>query len=449
MTGFSSLSQMALAIRGRWKLATAVAAMTFVGIIAVTAMMPPRYTATAWVYFNSRASDTIVDNDSIGLAAYINAEVDLMRSQRVLQKVASDPVLLNDPRTLEQSQRHQKGNAPLKDWLVNYINKNVTIASAKGGRTVSIAAEFDDPKWSTMVADRMAKAYLDTAVDLRVSPAKRNVAFFRVQKNARAAELAAYQAKLDAFLKATGMTGLEAKSDADELELRTLADRLGATEAARAGTSAQSGLGSVDTAVAAGTISNSVVQQLRAQIASQSAALRELSVLSGPNYPAVVQVRERLSELEGQLAAELSKIERGMVRSARVADRESAGISALEAGKRAEISASSADRARLQVLTGEVARAKTNYDAVAARLAEVELASAVEAPNAAILTPASLPRGPSFPNWVTVFAFALAAAVVCGVIAALVKELLVPRVRSHQDLQMLLGGAPVLCDLAS
>lgn len=450
MTGFSSLSQMVLAIRGRWKLASAVAATTFIGIMAITATMPPRYTATAWVYFNNRASDTIVDNnDSIGLAAYINAEVDLMRSARVLQKVASDPVLLNDRRTLEQSDRHQKGNAPLKDWLVGHINKHVTVASAKGGRTVSIAAEFDDPEWTTMVADQIAKAYLDTAVDLRVSPAKRNVAFYKAQKAARAAELAAHQARLDAFLKATGMTGLEAKSDADEMALRSLADRLGATEAARAGTSAQSGLGGADTAVSAGTISNSVVQQLRAQIASQSAALRELSVLSGPNYPAVIQARERLSELEGQLASELSKVARGMERNDRAADRESAGISALEAGKRAEISASSANRARLQVLSGEVARAKTNYDAVAARLAEVELASAVQAPNAAILTPATLPRGPSFPNWPVVFVFALAAAVVAGVIAALLKELLVPRVRSRQDLEMLLGGAPVLCDLAS
>lgn len=450
MNGFSSLSQMALAIRGRWKLALAVAAVTFLGILAITAMLPRRYTATAWLYFNSRASDTIVDtNDTIGLAAYINAELDLMRSQRVLRKVASNQALLADPRTIRQSQRHQKGSAPRSEWLVGFISQHVTVGSAKGGRTVSVAAEFDDPQWTAMVADLVAKAYLDTAVELRVSPAKRNVAFFKAQKQARANELASHQATLDAFLKATGMTGLEAKSDTDELELRALSERLGATEAARAGSMAQSRIGGVDSAVSAGTISNSVVQQLRSQIAGQSATLRDLLVLSGPNYPAVVQARERLAELEGQLTAELAKIERGMERSSRAADRESAGISALEAGKRASISASSGNRARLQVLIGEVARAKTNYDAVAARLGEVELASAVEAPNAAILTPATLPRGPSFPNWPLVIVFAFGAALVCGIIAALIKELFVPRVRSRHDLEMLLGGAPVLCDLAS
>jgi succinoglycan biosynthesis transport protein ExoP len=448
MTGFTSISQMALAIRGRWKLGTAVALAVFVTLIAIVAVLPSRYTATAWVIFNNRGSDAIIDkNDSLGFAAYVNGEVDLIGSRRVLQRVANDPALLKDPRTLAQSERHQKGGAPLQDWLVEYIGNHVSVSSAKGVRTVAIAAEFDDPNWATLVANLIAKAYLDTAVDLKVAPARRNVAFFRAQTDARAAELATEQARLAAFLKETGMTGLEAKSDADELQLRTLAERLSATEAAKAGTSAQSGLGGIDSAVAAGTISNPVVQQLRAQIAGQSATVRDLEVLSGPKYPPLIQARERLAELEGQLAAELAKVARGVARTARAADLESAGISALEANKRAAITASSANRARLQVLTSNVERAKTNYDAVAARLAELELASAVEAPNAAILTQAATPRGPSFPNWPLVVLFAAAAALVAGLLAALIKELLVPRVRSRHDLQALLG-APVLCDLA-
>lgn len=450
MTGFASISQMALAIRGRWKLAFAVGLAVFAVICAVVAFLPQRYTATAWVIFNGRGSDAIVEkNDSQGFAAYVNGEVDLISSRRVIQKVADDRALLADPRTLRQRDRHQKGRAPLRDWLVDHIGKNITVTSPKGARTVSIAAEFDDPKWTATVANLVAKSYLDTAVDLKVSPARQNVAFFRTQTAERAAELASVQATLDAFLKATGMTGLEAKSDTDELELRALAERMGATQAEKAGSAARSGLGGIDTAVAAGNINNPVVQALRAQIATQSASLRDMTVLSGPNYPAVVQAKARLSELEGQLAAELGKVARGIERNDIAVGRETAELGALEARKRASITATSADRARLQVLTGDVTRAKANYDAVAARLADVELQSAVEAPSAAILSSAYVPRGPSFPNWPAVIVFALAAGIVLGVIAALVKELLVPRIRSRDDLQALLGGAPVLCDLTA
>ena len=450
MHGFSSIGQMALAIRGRWKLAAAVAAAVALAVCLIAALLPPRYAATAWVVFNNRGSDAIVDkNDSLGFGAYVNGEVDLIGSRRVIQRVAQDPVLLADPRTRRQQQRNQKGKAPLGDWLVDWIGRNVTVASAKGTRTVSIQAEFDDPVWAATVANRVARSYLDTAVDLKVTPARANVAFFRSQAASRAAELTRAQQELDDFLRATGMTGLEAKSDSDDLQLRTLAERLGASQVEKAGSSAQSSVGGADAAVSAGTITNPVVQQLRGEIASQSATLRDLTVLSGPNYPAVAQARARLDELRGQLAVELGKITAGVARNTLAAGRESAAIGALAARKRQAIAATAANRSRLQVLGGNVDRAKANYDAVAARLADVELQSAVEAPSAAILSPAAVPRGPSFPYWPLIVLLAAAAGITAGVIAALIKELLVPRVRSGFDLQQLLGGAPVLCDLGA
>ncbi len=450
MNGFSSLSQMSLAVRGRWKLASLVGGGVAIAICLVAAMLPPRYTATAWIVFNNRASDAIVDkNDSLAFSAYVNGEVDLIGSRRVLQNVASQPELLKDPRTLAQQERYQKGKAPLQDWLVDHIGRNTVVASARGVRTVSIATQFDDPVWAATVANLVARSYLGTAVDLKVSPARQNVAFFKAQTATRAAELAREQAELQAFLKATGMTGLEANSDADELQVRALSERLGTAQATRAGTAAESGTGGIDAAVSAGMIASPVVQQLRGAIATQSAALRDMKVLSGPNFPAVVQAQARLDELQGQLAAELAKVSRGIERRNIVAGREGAEIGALEAGKRQMLTATAANRARLQLLNGNVARARANYDAVAARLADVELQSAVDAPSAAILSPATPPRGASFPNWPLVVLLALAAGAVSGVLAALTKELLVPRVRSRLDLETLLGGAPVLCDLTA
>jgi uncharacterized protein involved in exopolysaccharide biosynthesis len=449
MHGFSSITQMVLAVRGRWKLATAVGITVFVLIIAIAAMIPPRYTATAWIVFNNRGSDAIVDKaDSQAFGAYVSSEVDLIGSRRVLQFVAASPAVLTDARTLAQQVRYQRGQAPLSVWLVDHIGANVTVASAKGTRTVSIATQFDDPAWAATIANAIADSYLSTAVDLKVSPARRNVAFFAAQAKARAAELARVQAEFAAFLDSTGMTGMEATTDIDELQLRALAERAGVAQAQRAGTSAASRLGGVDTAISAGAISSPVVQQLRASIAAQSAELRDLQVLSGPNFPTVVQARERLNELQGQLASELGKVARGVDRSDRVAGLESAGIAELQTRKRQAVTASAEDRSRLQVLSGNVARAKANYDAVAARLADVELQSALEAPSAAILSPATTPRGASFPNWSLVILVALAAGSIAGIIAGLVKEILVPRVRSRSDLEALLGGAPVLCDLA-
>ncbi len=450
MHGFSNISQLVLAVRGRWKLASLVAVWVFLAILVIAALLPARYTATAWIVFNNRGSDAIVDkNESQGFSAYVNGEVDLIGSQRVLQHVAANTAILADPRTLAQQSRHQRGAAPLAAWLVDHIARNITVVSAKGTRTVSIAADFDDPVWAATIANAVANSYLATAVDLKVSPARRNVVFFTAQARARAAEMRRVQAELDIFLRTTGMTGLEATSDTNELQLRTFAERAGVAATRRAGTAAESRMGGVDSAVSAGSITSQVVQQLRGSIAAQAAALGELKVLSGPNFPAVIEAQARLDELERQLASELGKVANGINRNNRVAALESSQIGALEKQKREDVTATAANRARLQVLAGNVSRAKANYDAVAARLADVELQSALEAPSAAILSSATTPRGASFPRWPLVILLALAAAVLAGIIAGLVKEMLVPRVRSRDDLEALLGGVPVLCDLAA
>ena len=428
----------------------AVALLVASSILVVAAFLPPRYASTAWIVFNNRGSDAIVDkNDSLAFQAYVNGEVDLINSRHVLQRVASDDALLRDPQTLAQRDRHQRGTAPIGDWLLDHIARNLTVTSAKGTRTVAISTEFDDPVWAASVANLVARAYLDTAVELKVTPARQNVAFFRRQKAARAAELAAAQTELEAFLRATGMTGLEANTDTEELQMRVLAERLGDARVEQAGTAIRSGLGGIDAAISAGNISNPAVQQLRSSIAAQSAILRDLQVLSGPNYPAVVQARARLSELEGQLSAELGKVARGVDRNNIAVTRKSGQISAMEAQKRQLLTETAGNRAKLAELTAGVTRARVNYDGVAARLADVELQSALETPNAAVLSAATVPRGASFPNWLNIAALALAAGITFGIIAAIVKEMLVPRVRSRSDLETMLRGAPVLCDLTA
>lgn len=450
MHGFTSLSQVATALRGRWKWGVLVAAALFAAIVAVCAVLPRVYTATAVVVFNTRGSDAIVDkNDTLSFNSYINGEVDLITSRRVMQRAAADPAFRDDPLTAAQIVARRQGKAPVQDWLADFLAGRTQVTAAKNVRTVSIAVESDDARFAALAANAVARAYLATSLELRVSPARTNVQFFRARKAERAGELAQAQARLDAFVRKTGLTGYEGRTDADDLQLRALAERLSAARADEAGASAANAVGNVGAAVSAGQISNPVISQLRQEIAVQSAALRDMTVLSGPNYPPVVQARARLDELQAQLAAETAKAAQGIARQSAAVTQESARIGALEADKRRTLSAGAADRSRLEVLNGDVARAKANYDAVATRLAELELQSTLEAPNAAILSPARAPRGPSFPDWPLVIAAGGIAALLAGALAALGVELLYPRVRSREDLEVLLGGAPVLCDLTA
>ena len=450
MTGFTSLSQIAGVLRARWRLSAIVGTVVLASVLIVTALLKPSYSAEADIVFNSRTTDAIVDRgDGTTFNAYMTAEVELLTSRRVIARLAADPKFLAQPSV--KALISAKGWQPLvlTDRLVAMINAALTVVNDKNSRTVTVTAVAHDPDLAALIANGVSRAYLDTNLDLRVAPARTNVAFYRQQKVNRRNELTAASARLDGFLRATGMTGREIASGADDTQLRVLAQERTTSQAQLAQSSAEVAVGDVASGVAAGNIVNPVVQRLRSDIADQTAALADLTVLRGPNFPSVIQARERLAELRQQLARENATIADGLRRrnaSAGLAERR---MGALEAGKRADLSSSASQRSMLAALTGEVDRAKANYDAVTARLAEVELASSLEAPNAAVLSAALPPTTPSFPSWPLAIVVAVVMGIVSGLLAALLAELRHPLVRSVRDAEFALGGAPVLCDMAA
>ena len=93
MNGFTSLSQVATALRARWKWIALVAATVLVAVVVACAVLPRIYTATSVIVFNTRGSDAIVDkNDTLSFNSYVNGEVDLRRGRQL----AVDDVVLVD-----------------------------------------------------------------------------------------------------------------------------------------------------------------------------------------------------------------------------------------------------------------------------------------------------------------------------------------------------------------
>lgn len=449
VTEFRSLEQIGIIVGERWRRIGGVAAIVLLVICAVCAALPSSYTANVDIIFNPRASDPVADKaDTTAMNAYVSGEVDLINSREMLFRLAGDPTFANDPLTRQQANRYKKGLGPQRDWLIPFINKSVTVTNVKNSRRVTITAVADDRRFAALMANGLARWYLWKNLSLRVMPEQRNVAFFAQQKAQRLVELNTAQQALQAFLKTSGMSGLEAKSDVEDLQLRSLGEKLSQSQTELAATAAERAVGGANTAVSAGTISNAALQALRSDIATQSAALSELAIIRGPNYPAVVQTRARLSELEGQFRAETGRIEQGLQRRNAAALRESRQIGALERDKRLSIGSSSANRGQLALLSGEVERAKAAFDAVALQLVRASLAASLGQPNAAILSPATPPLAPTFPRWPLIIVFGVFAGLACGIMVALASELIGPRVRSVRDLEWTLG-APVLCDMAA
>lgn len=448
MNRFSSLEQVALTLRARWRLVGAVAALVLAVVLGGTALVAPTYSAAANIILNTRSTDAIVDaGDGTTFNAYITAELDLLTSERVLLRVAADPLFIADPVARAQFAALGYPERPAPMRLVGLLRRSLTVTNIKNTRTVTIRADATDAGFAALIANRVAAAYLATNLDLRVAPARANVVFFRQQKARRSVELAASRARLDDFLRTTGMTGSENDGAAYVAELGALATQRAISETQLAQSSAEVAVGGIAEGIALGTIVNPVVQRLRSDIAEQSATLADQLVVRGPNFPTVVQARERLAELQTQLAAETARVGAGLRRRNVSAGNEAARLGRLEANARSTLSASAGGRSRLSALQGDTERAKANYDAVTLRLAQVELTSQLEQPNAAVLSQANAPSEPTGPSWSMSLIAGALAGLTAGIGAALMLELRRPCVRSWRDVELALN-APVLSDMA-
>jgi polysaccharide biosynthesis transport protein len=449
--GFQNLNQILVALAARWKLMAAMAVAVPLVVLAALLILEPKYQSTATVIFDTRGSDpTAQKTDNQSMSSLVAGEIDLMRSRRIVDQLGKDPAILADPVIQKHWQENRKGKAKMGVWLANYVKPLVSVSTnSRQSRAIDITVQEGNPAFAQLIANGLAKAYLDTNLELRVSPARQNVEWLAKQKALRFADFRATQKELEAFLRKTGMTGSEIDASVSELKLRSLSSELAKAQVDRAkAVSVIEALGP-EAAISTGQISSPTVQSLRTQIAEQNVLIQELSSKYGPNHPTMMAGHRRLESLRTELDREIGKAAQTLRQQGASTIGEERRVQAMTDDQRRSISVGAGKRSELSILSANVVRAKRAYDVVAEALTQLQLASSLEQPNARILTQAQLPQKPSFPNWGFSLALAALAGILLGVVLALAMELIRQPVRLRSDLERLFPGVPILSEMPS
>jgi polysaccharide biosynthesis transport protein len=447
--GFYSLGQLATAVVAHWKtVALATLAALSLALLYLS-LTPKSYVSTTSVIFHTQGSDPVSNkSDVLSFATYMVSETELMTSQRVLARLANDPAFAQNKSVIATWKKATNGKQPLAKWLRQTLPGMVKAKTGKQSRVVDLRVEARDPKFAAAVANGLAQAYLDTNLELRVSPARQNAKWFERQKQVRFDALGGAQAKVSAFLRKTGMTGLEIKSDIDDVQLRTLSSELSQVQAKRASVDSQQQNVNTSSALGIGLINNPTAQQLRTAIADQKVIIENLSGELGPNHPRLQAAEQKLSSLQAEFESEINMVSRDLGSRRRSVQSEEAKIRRLTDQQRNTISTSSANRAQLGVLLDDVERARSAYAQVSTRLSEIELASALEKPNASVLFEATAPNRAAAPNWSFTLIFSMIAGLLSGTLMAIIAELLQPKIRHPADFEHHFPTTPLLCELS-
>lgn len=435
------ISQFLSVLWARKWVALLVFLLTVGTTVAVSLMLPKKYTATAALVIELRPDPVggmLFAN--IGASSYMATQVDILASDRVARRVVENLRLSENPQLRDQWMEATQGVGSIDSWLAGWIKGGLEVQPSRESNLINVSYTSPEPRFAAAMANAFVQAYLDTTLDLRVDPARQYSTFFDSRAKELRDALERAQAKVSDFQRDKGIIATDERLDIETARLQELSSQLVALQAVSAESNSRQALARGESADRLPEVLNSgLVSTLRADLGRAEARFQELSSRLGENHPQLVEARASITELRSRLNAEMRRVSGGASVANTINRQREAEVRASLELQRAKVLKLKSLRDESAVLIKDVENAQRAYDAVLARRDQTNLESRTTQTNAQSLTQASPPSTPSAPKIVMNTLLSIVVGAMLGIAAVLLLEFLDRRVRVPTDLIDALG----------
>lgn len=440
-----TFAQLFSALRARWPIMAASTAIGTAAALGYSLWVPSKYLSNAVVVLDSKGNDPIAGGSGGMSPALLATQFDIIRSDRVARLALQRTGMLDSDQLRAMWQKNTGGQGSYAQWAASFIKQGLKVQPSRESNVVTIGYEAVEPRMAAALANAFAQSYVDVALDLRISPAKRYAQNFdeslvRAKKRldeARAA-LSGYEREHD-LVSSGGRFDIELNR-LTELQQQVVLQQSASADSDSRATQTRSG--QADRLI--DVMQNPVVTGIKSNLVAEEARLRQMSSQLGDAHPQVQQSKALVAELKAKLDREISKVSDSVVVSSRVNKAREADVYRAYEKQRQKVMALKETHDTAAVLAKEVESAEQSYDSIAARLNLTSLEGQASLPNVNLLSAAEEPSAPTSPIiWLNVMVgFVLST--VLGVIAAFYIEMRNRLVRSEEDLSEVLGEAPMI-----
>ncbi len=458
-----NISRALSVLRSHWRWPLGLAASLSALVLAAYLVLAPNWRATAEVIIDSRGVERLLDSirDSAPTpTTVVTTEMDVIRSEVVMRRMlvalgllapaaGSQPPALATPErevaaglAAEREARWRKetkGKVEYAGWLLKWLAKAVNVQPAAiSSNVVMIQVDYRDPVQAGLLANAIARAYLDVAVDQSVAPTLQTVRFFSEQVEQVRAKLQSAQAARSRFQRENGVVAVQEGADLESVLMGEMA--LAATQARAHGAdvAARSGTASANPGNSPDVMQAKVVQDLSTDLARQRAQMADMSTRLGAMHPQVIAQQQQIEELQRRLDGEALRITQSVELSSRSASGSGRAVQALLREQRDRVMALKQAREQLGVLQQDVDVAQRAYNQAQEHhdLAAARNDSQLSASR--LLAAASAPIDPTRPPLVLALAFTVLGGLLLGTGGAFVAEQRRPIMRQGDDVTALL-----------
>lgn len=435
-----TFSQLMSVLKARWLVALLVLVVTVGTTVAVSLLLPKQYTANASVVVDFKPDPLTVMVGGLATSGYMATQVDVMNSERVALRVVRNLKLAENPQVRGQWLEATGGEGNIESWLVETFRKQLDVTPSRESSVITVAYKAPDPQFAAGMANAFVQAYLQTALELRVDPAKQYSSFFDSRAKEARDALEKAQSRLSAFQKDKGIIATDERLDVENARLNELSSQVVMLQALASESGSRQAYARGDSAdKLQEVLNNPLISGLKADLSRAEAKLQELNSKYGDNHPQVVEAQANIAGLRSKVDAEVRRVTGGVgVNNAINRQREAEIRAALET-QRSKVLRLKAVRDEGAVLQRDVESAQRAFELVMQRLNQSTLEAQNTQSNINLLTAATPPLEPSSPKLVlnTVLAIFLGLLLALGL--ALLLEMMDRRVRSVDDVSGVLG----------
>jgi polysaccharide biosynthesis transport protein len=444
-----------MVMKRKWLILSIALVFTVLGGVRVS-LLTPLYRATVRIQIEREPAKIVEGGTTApaeaGSSDFLRTQYELLKSLALAERVASSLRLAEDPGffkprnitllgLLTQGQGHEA--APFsasQAQAAGVVLANMSVQPVLGSRLADISYLDPSPARAQQIANGYADAYIASNLDKRFEANTYAKTFLDDQTKQLKIRLEESEKTLLNFAEREKI--IETTDKASIAENNLAAANAAAGQLISERIRSEQLWRQVENATAINLpqlLSNNVIEVLRGQRKALQTEYQEKSESFKPSYPAMVQIANKIKEVDKQLAAEVDTIRNSLKAAFETALSQEKEMKARIETLRAEVLDLQKRGIEYNSLKREVDSNRGLYNSLLQRYKEVDIAGGVGTNNVFVVDRATVPGAPSEPNLSRSLILSLALGLGAGVALALFLEMLDDRVRAPEEVEQLSG----------
>lgn len=445
-------------VRRRWTVFITIGVLV-IGTIIATAMMTPIYRGTTVVQIE-RDSGKVLEYQAVTAEEAVNdkdfyqTQYELLRSRTLARRVI-EQLGLRDSGALMPGKPEPTlfggiivdliGAADKEDGslpeqrspdLETLFLESLVIQPVRNSRLVRLNYFSTDPNEAALVANTIASSFVDMSLERRFEASAYAKNFLEERLKQVRADLEDSERAMIRYTQERGIINQEDKLGILTEKLKEMNRAQVQVEAERIAAESQyQEMLKASTASLAEMLDSPVIQDLKRQRSDLESEYKENLKIYKPDYPKMLQLKEKIGQVDQALAKEIGHIRDGIKVKYQAKMREEAKLAESIDATRTEILDLELNSTDFQTLKRGVDTNRELYDGLLQRMKEVGVAAGASNNNISVIDKAEVPRNKFSPSLKMNVSIALALGLFFGVLLAFLFETLDDTVKSAADLE--------------